>query len=338
MLFAYIRVTKCARAFNQRDADSHLDKVPVSERSVAHAKFQELALAYAILSDSRRKRRYDATGSTAESLDIEDDEFDWTSFFRAQYADLVTVDKINDLKTEYQGSEEEIRDVLAAYTATKGKMKGVYERVMMSNMLTDEVRFRRIIDGAIDKGMVDGYTAYLDETQKQKERRMKRALKEQGDAEEHAKKLGIYDQVFTSNRTEETIPTQNTKKASNSSEGELAALIQQRVKGRMENFLDSLEEKYAGNSRKGGRGKRNGAVVLDEPPEEAFDKMAKRGKKGAADVDKLLQETSARAAKNSKKRPAEAMMDETPEDVDEEEETSKKRRRLRRMARKKADA
>ena len=72
----------------------HPDKVSEDEKETAHTKFQEIAFAYAILSDERRRSAYDATGRTEESLDLDDDTFDWVSYYREQYKDVVTADVI----------------------------------------------------------------------------------------------------------------------------------------------------------------------------------------------------------------------------------------------------
>ena len=271
---------------------------------------------------------------------MEDDDFDWTSFFRAQYADLVTVDKIRDFRTEYQGSEEEKQDVLTAYTAAKGKMKGLFERVMMSNMLADEERFRQIIDESISNGSVEGYSAYLNETTKQKEKRRKQALKEQQEAEEHAKELGIHSRVYEPVSKENEMPLQKTEKAAASTECDLAAPIQQRVKGRMENFMDNLEEKYASKPKNGGRGKKNRAVVLDEPPDVAFEAMAKRSQRGVTKGDELASEGPEHATQRSKKRSAEVLEDEVaredvkPKEFSEETEFASKKKRKKKGSRK----
>ena len=46
------------------------------------------------------------------------------------------------------------------------------------------------------------------------------------------------------------------------------------MKDRAQNFFDDLEAKYGGGSKKGKR------KAMEEPPEEAFQKNAKKGKKG----------------------------------------------------------
>lgn len=277
------------------------DKVAPSHRKSAHTKFQEIAFAYAILSDTARRDRYDTTGSTLESLS---DDFNWASYFKAQYAETVTVDKLNNLKTTYQGSEEERRDVLDAYKRRKGNLNKVFRDVMMSNALEDEDRFRGYIDTAITAEEVQGFDAYVNEAKKVGKARKKGAEREKAEATEHAKELGVYESLFGNGK-----PKDGGQKG-------LADLIQQRQKQRATTFLDDLETKYGGKSAANGkpngqkrkandeslaegskmngtRHKRRKAVEVvdesseegeqdeasDEPPEEAFQAMVARTRK-----------------------------------------------------------
>lgn len=92
-------------AYRRLALSIHPDKVPASERASAHIKFQQLAFAYAVLSDEARRARYDATGSTSESAFGGDGEaFDWKAFFRQQVKDLVSPEAVEKFKMEYQGS------------------------------------------------------------------------------------------------------------------------------------------------------------------------------------------------------------------------------------------
>ncbi|KAK5141110.1 hypothetical protein LTR32_006255 [Rachicladosporium monterosium] len=122
----------------------HPDKASPEDKDAAHTRFQEVAFAYAILSDERRRKRYDATGNTSESLDLDDDDFDWTSFFREQYKSAVTEASINQFAGQYKGSEEEQRHVLGAYKKYQGNWEAMFEMVMLSDMLDDEDRFRKV--------------------------------------------------------------------------------------------------------------------------------------------------------------------------------------------------
>lgn len=250
------------------------DKAQPDAKDTAHVKFQEIAFAYAILSDERRRKRYDTTGNTSESLGLDDDDFNWIDFFRAQWADTITSTTIGSFKDKYQCSDEEKRDVLASYTKSKGKLGVVFSQVMLSNPLDDEDRFRGYIDQAIKDGEVEAYDAYTKETQKQRNQRQVRAKKDAKAAEEHAKKLGKYESIFGDGAGK------SNKKASKKNEGpDIAELIQQRQKGRADAFLEDLEAKYA-PPKKGTAKSQNGKKrKVEEPPEELFQRNRQKMQK-----------------------------------------------------------
>ena len=263
------------------------DKAHPDAQETAHTKFQEIAFAYAILSDERRRKRYDLTGNTSESLDLENDDFNWTDFFRVQWADTVTSSTIGSFKDKYQGSDEERRDVLKAYTQAKGKLNTVFNRVMLSNPLHDEERFRGYIGHAIEGGEVEAYDAYTKETQKQRDQRRAKALREGKEAEEHAKKLGKYDSIFGDGATK------SKKKGSKKDEGpDLAELIQQRQKGRADAFLDDLADKYAAPIKGSAKARNGKKRKVEEPPEDLFQKNRKKKQRAAkTDAAEVFEES-----------------------------------------------
>ena len=179
-------------AYRKAALISHPDKAAPEAKDAAHTKFQEVAFAYAILSDERRRKRYDTTGSTEESL-IEDEDFDWASFFRDQFSDVVSFDSVDKFAQEYKGSEEERGHVLQAYDQGKGNIDRVYSSVMLSDVLEDDERFRAIIDKAIANGEAETYAKYTNETQKSKDARIRRAKqtreREAPEAEESKKEI-----------------------------------------------------------------------------------------------------------------------------------------------------
>lgn len=249
------------------------DKVKLEDKESAHVKFQEIALAYAVLSDDRRRKRYDATGRTDESLDIDDDIFNWAEFFRSQFADIITPESIATFTGEYKGSDEEREALLEAYTKAKGNMTKVYQLVMVSNPADDDDRFREIINNAIEHGHVEAYDKFTQESAKSIQARIAKAKKEGQEAEEYAKELGVHDKLFAGDKKKKAGKSAAGKKADNDQDS-LAALIQQRQKSRSDNFFADLEAKYA---PKGKSKKRTGPSA--EPPEEAFERNAKKSKK-----------------------------------------------------------
>jgi DnaJ family protein C protein 9 len=262
-------------AYRKAALKYHPDKASESEKPAAHTKFQEIAFANAILSDERRRKRYDITGRTEESLDLDDDSFDWISYYREQYKDVVTADVIESFADKYKGSEEEKGDVLSWFEKCEGKMAKLYKNVMLSDPAEDEERFRGIIDAAIESGEVEGYEAYTEESENSRKKRVdaakKRKEKEAKEAEKHAADLGIGKDLKKKKKG---------KKADDDGMGDLAALIGQRQQGRSDNFLADLEAKYAPK----GKAKAGAKRSTEEPPEEAFAKTeagrkSKRAKK-----------------------------------------------------------
>lgn len=252
-------------AYKKAALKHHPDKVVTSDKDEANKRFQEIAFAYAILSDDKRRKRYDTTGNTAETLD--DDDFNWADYFQSQTK--FTREAYDQFKNEYQGSDEERKDVLRVYEEHEGDMDALYEEIMCSNVLDDDDRFRKIVDGAITAGDVDAYGKYTKENKAKRKKRIQKAKVEAGEAMELAEELGVKDQIFGSKQA-------NGKNAKGGNTDALSALIQQRQKDRAEGFFDRLEAKYGGGnaSKSTNKSKRK----KDEPPEEMFAKNAKRAK------------------------------------------------------------
>ena len=249
------------------------DKAHLDAKETAHRTFQNIAFAYAILSDERRRRRYDATGSTSESLD-HDDDFNWADFFRAQWQDTVTSSTIGSFKQNYQGSDEEKSDVFVAYEKAKGSMNRVFEEIPLSNPIDDEERFRGWIDMGIQSEDLTAYDAYVQETAASIKKRRSRAEKEAKEAEEQLRKIN--------NKRKKDGAPENRKE---NRMDDLVSLIQQRQQTRASNFLEELEAKYATQSKSARRKGKGSKGKEEEPPEEAFQRTADRvQKRKAADI------------------------------------------------------
>jgi DnaJ family protein C protein 9 len=186
-------------------------------------------------------------------------------FYREQFSAAIDTNALEKFKKDYQGSVEEERDVLAAFDTYKGDLDRVYESVMLSNVLDDDIRFRAIIDKAIAEERVEAYGKYTEEPEKKREQRWRRAQKEAKEAEKLAKKLEKEKEGKGSKAGPRKGKKESTSTMDNS---DLAALIQQRQTSRAESFFDRLEAKYNPSGKK--------RVATDEPPEEAFQATAAR--------------------------------------------------------------
>ncbi|KZS89927.1 DnaJ-domain-containing protein, partial [Sistotremastrum niveocremeum HHB9708] len=249
---------------------NHPDKhVNSSEeaRNAAALKFQQVGFAYAVLSDEKRRKRYDTTGKTDEGFELGAGEDGWEAYFEELF-EKVTKGRLDELKKEYQGSAEEITDVRSAYLETEGSIDEILARIPHSNY-TDEPRFIEMISKAIKDGELIAFPAWEAslKDEKAKSKRKKTGEKEAKEAEETAKELGVWDEFYGSGKPGQR-KAKGKKKAGNGKETEqdgaeaeddehaaLRALIQKN-RSKMNSVVDSLAAKYGGESNEGGRGKK----------------------------------------------------------------------------------
>ncbi|KAL8418668.1 hypothetical protein RB594_002039 [Gaeumannomyces avenae] len=289
-------------AYRKAALKHHPDKVAADKKAEAHAKFQSIAFANAILSDPARRKRYDETGSTSDSI-VDSDGFSWSDYFAEQFRDAISSDAIERFASAYKRSDEERDDLMVAYEEGEGDMEHVYEVVMLSDPLADDDRFRAIIDAAIAAGTVPRYDAYANETKAVRRARAKKASREQKEAEDYAKELGVHDKLFGGGGSADKAAGGKGKaakakgkgkgKSGEADESALAALISKRQADRGSDFLDRLAEKYDAQPK---RSKKRGRADLDvdEPPEEAFQATAARKEKKQAAAPKATRSKRAK--------------------------------------------
>lgn len=226
----------------------------------------------------------------------DEDDFNWSDYFRSQFAEVVSADAIERFKSEYQGSEEEKLDVIGSYVNNEGDMNALFEEVMLSNPIHDEDRFRKIIDDEIAAKRVEAYSAYVKESKAKRKKRVTEAKKEAEEAMEMAEELGVKEKLFGTDGTNGHAGAAKKGKKSEPDISGLSAIIQQRQKSRADNFLADLEAKYAPKTKNGaakGQSKRN-SKVLEEPPEEAFQKNRRKGKSSEAPADEAEEDVPRR--------------------------------------------
>lgn len=255
------------------------------KRAEAKEAFQSIAFAYAILSDPARRKRYDATGSTSESI-IDSDGFNWSDYYREQFRDSISDEAIRKFAEKYKGSDEEKDDILVAFEQSEGDMDAVYESVMLSNVLEDDERFRKIINDAIANRDVPAFALFTRETKKSRKARVEAARAEATEAEEYAKELGVHDKLFGGKKG----------KGKGKPEDDLAALIKRNQQGRA-SFLDDLAAKYGATGKAKGKGKKRTAEEEEEPSEEAFQAAAARLKKNKAAAEEAKPSKSGKKAR-----------------------------------------
>lgn len=203
------------RAYRKKALQSHPDKAQLRGEADAEAAalaFQQVGFAYSVLSDAKRRRRYDTTGSTSDSI-FADEEVDWNEYFKTLWDGEVSHATLDEFKEKYQGSEEEEEDILDAYRDGEGSLEHIFANVPCSNILDDEARFIDIVNGAIATKKLPKTKAWSSLTTADGKRARKalkaKARHEASEAEEYAKELGVHDQFFGKKKAKEAPKAQD---------------------------------------------------------------------------------------------------------------------------------
>jgi DnaJ family protein C protein 9 len=284
------------KAYRQLALIHHPDKHATADdgaKATASLKFQQIGFAYAVLSDEKRKERYDKTGSTTEGFDFGPGDGGWETYFEDLF-ERVTRGRLDELKREYQGSSsshllarnmliygtgsaEETEDLKKAYLDTKGSIGEIMTHISHST-IDDEPRFIVAITKLIKDGKLPKMQAWQKAIKDEKARllRRKEGQKEAAEAEALAKELGVWDEFYGDGN-----PTKGEGKGKARAKGEgdepatLQAVILRRKEQTaktMTSFFNTLEAKYAGGE-KIGKGKKRGHAEVggdDGPSTKKF--------------------------------------------------------------------
>ena len=313
-LYATLTLTQSAsfeeikRAYRKLALIYHPDKHATkgeSAKADASLKFQQIGFSYAVLSDEKKRNRYDRTGKTDEGFDVGLGEDGWEAYFEELF-DRVTREKLDQMKKEYQGmdiisqrymqpdytfsidSTEETEDLKKAYLNTDGSIDEIMNHIPHSRH-EDEARFIILISSLITEGVLPTKSAWTSSTKDEKRKaiRKKQAVKEAEEAEEMARELGVWDEFYGSGkpgtRKGKAKGKGKDKKDDEDEEDEedhsvLQALILKKKKN-TDSFIDNLAAKYAEPQPRGkGKGKRKADLEKAEDVAES----PKKRRRGAA--------------------------------------------------------
>ncbi|KAJ6630789.1 DnaJ-domain-containing protein [Mycena sp. CBHHK59/15] len=260
-----------------------------TRKADASTKFQQIGYAYTVLSDEKRRHRYDKTGKTDEGFDLGPGEDGWDAYFEELF-DRVTRGKLDEMKKEYQGSPEEVNDLKSTYVETKGSIGDIMTFIPHSTY-DDEARFIVIITDLISKGDLPVLPAWGKSINDEKSKliRRKQGEKEAEEAEKMAKELGVWEEFYGSGKPSERGSRGKGKmKKDEAQEDEedhsvLQALILKKQK-KTDSFFDSLAAKYAEPEQKSRKGKKRGTAEPADESEES-PKKKRRGVPPPPEID-----------------------------------------------------
>ncbi|PVF92800.1 DnaJ-domain-containing protein [Serendipita vermifera] len=294
----------------------HPDKHSASSASVqqdASTKFQQVGYAYAVLSDEKRRKRYDETGRTDEANGLgfgpgEGDEGGWEAYFEAMFEE-VTRKRLDELKKEYQGSQEELDDIRDAYIEGEGSIEHIMAHIPHSTY-DDEPRIIKLVKKLIKSKVITSLPQWEADLkdEKAKQARKKQGEQEAAEAEETAKELGVWDEFYGSGAKGKR---GSSKKSKGDDTSNLQALIQKRAANRSTgSFLDNLAAKYGvldddpmevdsgrATKSKGGKGRKKRSREEDEE-EEISSKKRKTPELDDAEFERIQQRLNKQKAKN----------------------------------------
>ncbi|ORY35822.1 hypothetical protein BCR39DRAFT_512410 [Naematelia encephala] len=232
--------------------DKHASKTE-TEKEEMGKEFVRVGFAFAVLGDPGRRKRYDETGRTDESQFADAEAMGWDAYFESLFQ-RIDRKMLDEDKARYQGSEEEINDLIDTYNETCGSLPSILERIPHSTN-EDETRFIQLINSLIDSSRLEKTRQWTKSTKdlKASEARKKKAKKEAKQAEQAAKELGVWDEFYgngdkgnrksTGDKSNEKQGKANGNEETDGGEGALQAIMLKRQRERMQG-LNGLEEKY----------------------------------------------------------------------------------------------
>jgi len=272
------------KAYRKLALKWHPDKLKkdISEEELkeANIQWQKISIAYDILSNEKSRTKYDKTGSVKDSKDYNytDDDFSWEKYFEILYGNSVDEEKISNFEKKYRFSEDEAKEVCDLYEQSKGDLEFIMDNIPLCTA-DDYPRFVEIINKAIKEKRVKKYKKYNSD--------YKDAMKARKDFEEKEKKKFEKAQAKEKKNKKNNKKDNNNKNSSESMD-ELALILQNNRKRRLDNTLNSILEKYGSQEKAKGKNKKQRKSkkgsknkLPEEPSEEEFLKLQEKlfGKK-----------------------------------------------------------
>lgn len=236
-LYAVLKVERSAsagdikRAYLRLAVQLHPDK-PSGDT----AQFQRLGAAYAVLKDEAKRRAYDADGWSPELME------EWTE---SRGGGNLTELDVDAFRQAYQGSDEEVADLLRIYTDQADSIRSLAEisAQMWFGGVEAEARFRDILLAHVVAELIPKRDEiFADEPPAARAKRLRAAEREAREAEALALELK------EKRKQKKSTPAIRGSAASASGGMDLVALIQSRNASRVAAF-DAFEAKWAARAQ-----------------------------------------------------------------------------------------
>jgi len=117
--------------------------------------FQKLQKANSVLSNPKKRERYDQWGDDGTDTFNSKEWMNAYEYYRELHPEIEKK-QVDDFLADYYGGEEERQDVLKFYKQMKGDVRGLLENIMGSENAGID-RYLKIIDDAIGIGAVESY-------------------------------------------------------------------------------------------------------------------------------------------------------------------------------------
>ena len=139
------------KAYKKLALIKHPDKNPNDEEAAGN--FQKLQKAYQVLSDPKKRERYDQWGDDGTDTFNSKEWMSAYEYYRSLHPEITKSDYKSYIAT-FKGSKQEEEDLLNFYKSQKGDIKGLLENIIAST--NDDIpRFIEFYEKAIAKGDIE---------------------------------------------------------------------------------------------------------------------------------------------------------------------------------------
>ena len=207
------------KAYRRLALLQHQDKCPDDPK--ANDNFLKLNKAYQVLSDEKKRARYDQYGDDGEGDAFKTDEWlDAYDYYRNLHPEITKQD-YRSFSERYKGSDEEAQDLIEFYEEQNGNVTKILEFIICSTN-EDLPRFLEFYETKIKEGILEKTANY----------------------EKSKKKIELLPDEKAEAKAEKQKLKAKKEKAASGNMADLEKMILAKRQNGFTSFLDNLEKKY----------------------------------------------------------------------------------------------